>query len=80
MKRLATIMPNDCCYKRNLFRRGWLAQLAERILDVYEVIGSSPIPPTNCIFVFSKIPLELWELAQQFLKNSCTFYKFPSEI
>ncbi len=27
---------------------GWLAQLAEHMLDVHGAIGSSPIPPIIC--------------------------------
>ncbi len=29
---------------------GWLAQLGERMLDVHEATGSSPVPPTKSGF------------------------------
>ena len=34
---------------RRLTTRGWLAQLEERMLDVHEAIGSSPIPPNTFV-------------------------------
>ncbi len=30
--------------------QGWLAQLGERMLDVHEATGSSPVPPTKSGF------------------------------
>src|SRR3990167_3936053 len=35
------------CVLARKYKSGRLAQLVERVLDVYEAIGSSPIPPTS---------------------------------
>ncbi len=34
--------------------QGWLAQLGERMLDVHEATGSSPVPPTKSGFPKTK--------------------------
>lgn len=40
--------------------KGRLAQLAERILDVYEAVGSSPTPPTDLEFKLAKVDIEFF--------------------